>query len=158
MCAGPSTVGRRGTRQCKGNGDAGRATPRLRWGAADGRIDPATDQPSRGVQGSSGPLVGGRRIETAGPLILSVTKEQRCNEKLSKRRPLRSTAKRKGRGEAPANQSRSPLMSLILLKIMLQLHRSTPGSGSMTSLTSCSISAWLAATAWTCSLLQPVTR
>ena len=31
----------------------------------------------RGVQGSCGPLVGGRRIETAGPLVLSVTKEQR---------------------------------------------------------------------------------
>ncbi len=31
----------------------------------------------RGVQGSRGPLVGGRRIETAGPLVLSVTKEQR---------------------------------------------------------------------------------
>ena len=26
----------------------------------------------RGVQGSRGPLVGGRRIETAGPLVLSV--------------------------------------------------------------------------------------
>ena len=65
---------------------------------------------------------------------------------------------KRGAGNPPQNQSRSPLMSLILLKIMLQLHRSTPGSGSMTSLTSCSISAWLAATAWTCSLLQPVTR
>ena len=158
MCAGPSRVGRRGSRQRKGYGDVGRAAPRLRWGAADGRIDPATDQPSRGVQGSRGPLVGGRRIETAGPLVLSVMKEQRCNEKLEKRWPPRPTAEKKGRGEAPANQSRSPLMSLILLKIMLQLHRSTPGSGSMTSLTSCSISAWLAATAWTCSLLQPVTR
>ena len=31
----------------------------------------------RGVQGSCGPLVGGRRIETAGPLVLSVMKEQR---------------------------------------------------------------------------------
>ena len=31
---------------------------------------------TRGVQGSRGPLVGGRRIETAGPLVLSVTKEQ----------------------------------------------------------------------------------
>ena len=49
--------------------------------------------------------------------------------------------------DLPANKSQSVFRS-----------RSTPGSGSMTSLTSCSISAWLAATAWTCSLLQPVTR
>ena len=41
----------------------------------------------RGVQGSRGPLVGGRRIETAGPLVLSVMKEQHSNEKLSKRWP-----------------------------------------------------------------------
>ena len=60
-----------------GHGDARRAAPRLRWGAADGRINPAADQISRGVQGSCGPLVGGRRIETAGPLVLSVMKEQR---------------------------------------------------------------------------------
>ena len=31
----------------------------------------------RGVQGSCGPLVGVHRIETVGPLVLSVTKEQR---------------------------------------------------------------------------------
>ena len=31
----------------------------------------------RGVQGSRGPLVGVHRIETVGPLVLSVTKEQR---------------------------------------------------------------------------------
>ena len=36
-----------------------------------------------GVQGSRGPLVGGRRIETAGPLVLSVMKEQHRNEMLS---------------------------------------------------------------------------
>ena len=36
----------------------------------------------RGVQGSVGPLVGVHRIETVGPLVLSVTKEQRCNEML----------------------------------------------------------------------------
>ena len=41
----------------------------------------------RGVQGSRGPLVGGRRIETAGPLVLSVMKEQRYVEKMPKRRP-----------------------------------------------------------------------
>ena len=36
----------------------------------------------RGVQGSFGPLVGVHRIETVGPLVLSVTKEQRHNEML----------------------------------------------------------------------------
>ena len=35
-----------------------------------------------GVQGSVGPLVGVHRIETVGPLVLSVTKEQRHNEML----------------------------------------------------------------------------
>ena len=58
-------------------GDAQRAPARLRWAGADGRKYLAADQISRGVQGSSGPLVGGRRIETAGPLVLSVMKEQR---------------------------------------------------------------------------------
>ena len=37
----------------------------------------AANATTRGVQGSCGPLVGGRRIETAGPLVLSVMKEQR---------------------------------------------------------------------------------
>ena len=37
----------------------------------------AANASTRGVQGSCGPLVGGRRIETAGPLVLSVMKEQR---------------------------------------------------------------------------------
>ena len=37
----------------------------------------AANTTTRGVQGSCGPLVGGRRIETAGPLVLSVMKEQR---------------------------------------------------------------------------------
>ena len=37
----------------------------------------AANASTRGVQGSRGPLVGGRRIETAGPLVLSVMKEQR---------------------------------------------------------------------------------
>ena len=64
------------SRQRKGNGDARRAPARQGWAGADGRKNPATDQTSRGVQGSCGPLVGGRRIETAGPLVLSVTKEQ----------------------------------------------------------------------------------
>ena len=45
----------------------------------------AANATTRGVQGSRGPLVGGRRIETAGPLVLSVMKEQHSNEKLSKR-------------------------------------------------------------------------
>ena len=36
----------------------------------------AANATTRGVQGSCGPLVGGRRIETAGPLVLSVMKEQ----------------------------------------------------------------------------------
>ena len=39
----------------------------------------------RGVQGSRGPLVGGRRIETAGPLVLSVMKEQRYVDMLLKK-------------------------------------------------------------------------
>ena len=47
------------------------------WAGADGRKNPAADQPSRGDQGSRGPLVGVHRIETVGPLVLSVTKEQR---------------------------------------------------------------------------------
>ena len=47
----------------------------------------AANASTRGVQGSCGPLVGGRRIETAGPLVLSVMKEQRCNEKMVKRQP-----------------------------------------------------------------------
>ena len=73
--------------QCKGYGDLPCAAPRQGWGAADGRIDPATDQTPRGVQGSRGPLVGVHRIETVGPLVLSVTKEQRYVEKMQKRRP-----------------------------------------------------------------------
>ena len=44
----------------------------------------ATNATTRGVQGSCGPLVGGRRIETAGPLVLSVMKEQRYIEKMEK--------------------------------------------------------------------------
>ena len=91
MCAGPSRVGRRDSRQRKGYGDAPRAAPRLRWGAADGRKYLDADEISRGVQGSSGPLVGGRRIETAGPLVLSVMKEQHSNEKYVKRWPLSYT-------------------------------------------------------------------
>ena len=51
----------------------------------------AANATTRGVQGSCGPLVGGRRIETAGPLVLSVMKEQRYVEKLSKRRPSSQT-------------------------------------------------------------------
>ena len=47
----------------------------------------AANATTRGVQGSVGPLVGGRRIETAGPLVLSVTKEQHSNEILAKRWP-----------------------------------------------------------------------
>ena len=41
------------------------------------RIKKPRNDTVRGVQGSRGPLVGGRRIETAGPLVLSVMKEQR---------------------------------------------------------------------------------
>ena len=36
----------------------------------------------RGVQGSCGPLVGVHRIETVGPLVLSVTKEQRYVDRI----------------------------------------------------------------------------
>ena len=83
----------------KGYGDAQRAPARQGWAgaAADGvkamemhavrrpvyggapRHLPkiAANATTRGVQGSRGPLVGGRRIETAGPLVLSVMKEQR---------------------------------------------------------------------------------
>ena len=46
------------------------------------RIKKPRNDTVRGFQGSRGPLVGGRRIETAGPLVLSVTKEQRYNEML----------------------------------------------------------------------------
>ena len=53
-------------RRRKGHGDARRAPARQGWAGADGRIDPTTDQPSRGVQGSRGPLVGVHRIETVG--------------------------------------------------------------------------------------------
>ena len=91
MCAGPSRVGRRGNHQRKGYGDAPRAAPRLRWGAADERRYSDGDQISRGVQGSIGPLVGVHRIETVGPLVLSVTKEQRCNEKMADRWPQSQT-------------------------------------------------------------------
>ena len=69
-------------RRRKNHGDAPRAAPRLRWGAADERRYSDGDQISRGVQGSLGPLVGVHRIETVGPLVLSVTKEQRYNEML----------------------------------------------------------------------------
>ena len=65
------------SRQRKGNGDARCAPARQGWAGADGRKYSAADQPSRGVQGSCGPLVGVHRIETVGPLVLSVTKEQR---------------------------------------------------------------------------------
>ena len=55
----------------------------------------AANVTTRGVQGSCGPLVGGRRIETVGPLVLSVTKEQRCIEKMSKKKLQRC---RQGQG------------------------------------------------------------
>ena len=70
-------MGRRVRRRRKGYGDACRAPARQGWAGADGRKYLGADEPSRGVQGSCGPLVGGRRIETAGPLVLSVMKEQR---------------------------------------------------------------------------------
>ena len=54
--------------------------------------------------------------------------------------------------------SRSPLMSLMRERMMLQLQLTTPGSGSITSRISRSISSLEAATAWTCSLSLPVTR
>ena len=54
--------------------------------------------------------------------------------------------------------SRKPLMSLIRDRIMLQPQLTTPGSGSMTSRIRSSISSLEVATAWTWSLLFPVTR
>ena len=53
--------------------------------------------------------------------------------------------------------SRSPLISLILDKIILQLHSVTPGNLSMVCETSASISSWDEATAWTWRRLLPVT-
>ena len=95
--------------RCKGYGEELRAAPRQGWGAAPAagvkvmemHVVPrpvyggpgrhpskiAANATTRGVQGSRGPLVGGRRIETAGPLVLSVMKEQHSNEKLAKRWP-----------------------------------------------------------------------
>ena len=64
----------------KGYGDAQRAPARQGWAGADGRKYLDVNEISRGVQGSRGPLVGGRRIETAGPLVLSVMKEQRKDD------------------------------------------------------------------------------
>ena len=64
-------------RQRKGYGDAPCAPVRLRWAGADAVEKAPRNDTVWGVQGSFGPLVGGRRIETAGPLVLSVTKEQR---------------------------------------------------------------------------------
>ena len=58
LCAGPSRVGRRGCRQRKGYGDAGRAAPRLRWGAAA----PAENRRQRNDTGGPGvPRTPGRR-------------------------------------------------------------------------------------------------
>ena len=93
-----------GCRKRKGNGDARCAPARQGWaGAAAASVKVmemhqgrrpvyggapqhppkiAANATTRGVQGSRGPLVGGRRIETAGPLVLSVMKEQHSNEKL----------------------------------------------------------------------------
>ena len=65
-------------RRRKERGDARRAPARQGWAGADGRKYPAADQTPRGVQGSRGPLVGGRRIETAGPLVLSVGEHRNC--------------------------------------------------------------------------------
>ena len=66
-----------GCRKRKGHGDARRAPARQGWAGADAVEKAPRNDTVRGVQGSCGPLVGGRRIETAGPLVLSVTKEQR---------------------------------------------------------------------------------
>ncbi len=58
MCAGPSTVGRRGRHRRKGHGDAPRAAPRLRWGAAA----PAENRCQRNDMGGPGVLrTPGRR-------------------------------------------------------------------------------------------------
>ena len=58
MCAGPSRVGRRGCRPRKGHGDAPRAAPRLRWGAAA----PAENSKQRNLTGGPGvPRTPGRR-------------------------------------------------------------------------------------------------
>ena len=58
MCAGPSRVGRRGTRRRKGHGDAPCAAPRLRWGAAA----PAENRCQRNDTGGPGVLrTPGRR-------------------------------------------------------------------------------------------------
>ena len=87
------------SRRRKGHGDAPCAPARQGWagaaaasvkvmemqvgrrpvygGAPRHPLKIAANATTRGVQGSCGPLVGGRRIETAGPLVLSVMKEQR---------------------------------------------------------------------------------
>ena len=81
--------GRGCPRSCKrkGYGDAPCAPARLRWAGADAVEKAPRNDTVWGVQGSFGPLVGGRRIETAGPLVLSVMKEQHSNEILAKRWP-----------------------------------------------------------------------
>ena len=66
-----------GCRKRKGYGDVRCAPARQGWAGADAVEKAPRNDTVRGVQGSCGPLVGGRRIETAGPLVLSVTKEQR---------------------------------------------------------------------------------
>ena len=104
LCAAPSAVGRRDHRR-KSYGDVPWASARQGWADAPDAVvkvmemqvgpRPVYGGPGRmklkktphniivrGVQGSRGPLVGGRRIETAGPLVLSVTKEQRYVEKM----------------------------------------------------------------------------
>ena len=58
LCAGPSTVGRRGSHRRKNHGDAPRAAPRLRWGAAA----PAENRRQRNDTGGPGVLrTPGRR-------------------------------------------------------------------------------------------------
>ena len=97
---------------------------------------------------------GQQNVECPNPRQLFVGEDAQPDNIDPRHRPHASGVSQ----QSTSFHSRRPLMSLIRDKMMLQLQLSTPGSGSMTSRISFSISSLEDATACTWSLFFPVTR